>query len=91
VKFRVEKSFDRDVDRIKNKRLLKNLRKLISSIKDADSVHEIPHTKKMEGYESYYRVRLGDYRLGMEVLPNGEAVLFRFLHRKEIYRFFPKR
>ena len=75
MKFRVEKSFDRDVDRIKNKRLLTNLRKLISSIKDADSVREIPHTKKIDGYKSFYRVKLGGYRLGMEVLSTGEVVL----------------
>ena len=91
MKFKIEKSFDRDVDRINDKRLLSNLRALISTIENADAVRDIPYIKKIEGYESYYRIKLGHYRLGMEVLSNREVVLLRFLHRKDIYRYFPKR
>jgi mRNA-degrading endonuclease RelE of RelBE toxin-antitoxin system len=35
--------------------------------------------------------KIGDYRLGMEAVSNKEVVLIRFLHRKNIYRYFPKR
>jgi mRNA interferase RelE/StbE len=91
VKFSIEKSFDRDVDRIKDKKLLKRLRTLISMLDKADTIHGIPHIKKIEGYESYYRIKIGDYRLGMEAISNREVLLIRFLHRKDIYRYFPKR
>jgi mRNA interferase RelE/StbE len=60
-------------------------------IESADTIHEIPHIKKIEGYESYYRMKVGDYRLGMELVSITEVVLLRFLHRKDIYRYFPKR
>lgn len=34
------------------------------------------------------RLRIGDYRLGMIV--EGEVVeIVRFLHRRDIYRYFP--
>jgi mRNA interferase RelE/StbE len=91
VKFSIDKSFDRDVDRIKDKKLLKRLRTLISMIDNADTIYGIPHIKKIEGYESYYRIKIGDYRLGMEAISNREVLLIRFLHRKDIYRYFPKR
>jgi mRNA interferase RelE/StbE len=91
VKFRVERSFDRDVDGIKDKKVLRKLRTLISMMEKADTIHEITHIKKIEGYESYYRMKVGDYRLGMEMVSNKEAVLIRFLHRKDIYRYFPRR
>jgi mRNA interferase RelE/StbE len=91
VKFSIEKSFDRDVDRIRDKKLLRRLRIFISTIEDAEAIHEIPHLKKIEGYESFYRIKIGDYRLGMEAISNREVVLIRFLHRKDIYRYFPKR
>jgi len=91
VKISIEKSFDRDVDRIKDKKLLKRLRTLISMLDNADTIHGIPHIKKIEGYESYYRIKIGDYRLGMEAISNREVLLIRFLHRKDIYRYFPKR
>jgi len=91
VKFSIEKSFDRDVDRIKDKKILRKLRTFISVIENADNIREIPHIKKIEGYESYYRMKLGDYRLGMEMVSIREVVLVRFLHRKDIYRYFPRR
>ena len=91
MKFRVEKSFDRDIDRINDERVLSRLRTLISTIQDVDTLREIPHIKKIEGYETYYRIKSGDYRLGMEAISGREVVLLRFLHRKDIYRYFPKR
>lgn len=42
----------------------------------------------MKGSESYYRIKLGDYRLGLRV-ENNKLIIIRFLHRKEIYRYFP--
>ena len=42
----------------------------------------------MAGEETYYRIRIGEYRLGLAV-EGDEVTLLRFLHRSEIYRFFP--
>ena len=37
---------------------------------------------------SNYRIRLGDYRIGIEI--QKDTIIFtRFLHRKDIYKFFP--
>ena len=91
MKFRVERSFDRDVDKIKDKKLLKKIRSFISTIEEAASIGEILHIKKIEGYDSFYRTKIGDYRLGMEALSDKEVILVRFLHRKDIYRYFPRR
>ncbi len=91
MKFRIDRSFDRDVDGIRDKRLLRKLQVFISILEKAGTVQKIPHIKKIEGYKSYYRIRMGDYRLGLEAISNKEVVLLRFLHRKDIYRYFPKK
>ena len=91
MKFRIEKSFDRDVDRIKDKTLLRKLQTFISALENAKTFQEIPHVKKIEGYKSFYRIKIGDYRLGVEVISQKEVILIRLLHRKDIYRYFPKR
>lgn len=91
MKFRVEKSCDRDVDKVKDKKLLQKLRDCISQIENADNLGEIPHVKKMEGHGSFYRIKIGDYRLGMELTSNNEIILIRFLNRKDIYKYFPKK
>jgi len=91
MKFKVEKSFDRDVAKIKDKNLLQKLRSFIFKVENTNNIREIPHVKKNEGYESFYRIKIGDHRLGMELTSDNEIIFIRFLHRKDIYRYFPKR
>lgn len=45
--------------------------------------------KKLSGGSGdYYRLRVGDYRIGLEI--EGEIIVFvRCLHRRDIYRYFP--
>jgi len=42
----------------------------------------------MQGYSNSYRIRVGDYRIGIEIFGNTVEVI-RTLHRKEFYRYFP--
>lgn len=42
----------------------------------------------MQGGGSYYRIRVGDHRLGLSIMDN-IVVLVRFLNRSEIYKNFP--
>ena len=85
---KVDKSFVKDINRIKDKRLRNHIADCIDQIQKADSLTKIVSLKKITGETHYYRIRLGDYRLGIKVL--GKSVIFiRALHRKEIYRYFP--
>ena len=43
---------------------------------------------KMAGYDGYYKIREGDYRIGIFCEQN-TMEFQRVLHRKEIYRLFP--
>lgn len=46
--------------------------------------------KKLTGYQTYYKIRVGDYRIGLQIDPNTQTVEFqRVLHRRDIYRKFP--
>ena len=57
-------------------------------MKTASSITAISGVAKITGRDQYYRVRIGDFRLGFAI--EGEAaVLLRFLHRRDIYRYFP--
>ena len=86
VKF--ESRFEKDLKLVKDRNLLTRLKQIILTCKLSKSLGEINGLKKMQGYDSFYRIRLGDYRIGIEVLEN-EIVFVRFLHRKDIYKFFP--
>lgn len=43
----------------------------------------------MQGYKEYYRIALGSYRVGIRIV-NNAVTFIRFLHRKDIYRYFPE-
>lgn len=89
MKIRIEKSFAKDVNKIKDKKLLQNLSNIITELENSTSLREISHIKKIKGYKTFFRIRIGDYRLGLEELQGKGLYLIRFLHRKEIYRYFP--
>jgi mRNA interferase RelE/StbE len=83
------KRFSKDLDAIRHEnKVKKNLLELIRNIKEIDSLKTLGGVKKIEGYSDYFRVKLGDYRLGLRASQN-KVELIRFLHRKEIYRRFP--
>jgi mRNA interferase RelE/StbE len=49
-----------------------------------------PRIKKLRGKTSgnFFRIRFGDYRLGYEKQDDA-IIVYRILHRREIYRYFP--
>ena len=85
---RYRTSFQRDLKRIKDKTLLVQVRQVIAQIKQAENLNKIPNLRKLKGFDTFYRIRLGDYRIGIEV-GNDTVIFIRLLHRKDIYRYFP--
>ena len=86
VKFRA--SFKKDLKRIKDQKLLDKVIAVIDEVKGSKSLAEVSNLTKLKGYEEFYRIRIGNFRIGMRLAEN-EVIFVRFLHRKEIYRFFP--
>ncbi len=83
-----EASFARDLKHIKDKQLLLRVKEMIAEVKAADELTDLRNTRKLQGYDTFYRIRLGDYRIGIEV-ENNRVLFVRTLHRKDIYRNFP--
>ncbi len=83
-----EASFARDLKGIEDKTLLKRVKQVIAEVKTVAALREVKHLSKMRGYATFYRLRLGDYRIGIEVVED-EIIFVRILHRKDIYRYFP--
>ena len=86
VEFRA--SFARDLKRIKDKKLEARVRQVIDRVERAQSLQEVENLKKLRGGDRYYRIRIGDYRIGLAV-EESTVIFVRFLHRKDVYRYFP--
>jgi mRNA interferase RelE/StbE len=59
-----------------------------TTLPDARSLQDLVNIKAMKGYSEQYRIRIGDYRVGIAVRENSIEVM-RVLHRREFYRYFP--
>lgn len=82
------RSFPRDLKRIRDRSLRLRVDNVIAQVKNAQGVDQIPNILQMTGQSNFYRIRVGDYRVGVKII--GDEVEFtRFLHRREIYRSFP--
>ena len=86
VEFR--ESFLKDLRSIQDKKLLIKIRETIEALESAADLQTINNLKKLRGGKSYYRIRIGEYRLGLYA-ENDSLALVRFLDRKDIYRKFP--
>ena len=82
------KSFVRDLNRIEDQAVLARIAEAVEQVEAAANLQEVSNLKKMSGTEDCYRIRIGDYRVGVAV--EGNLVEFvRCLHRRDLYRFFP--
>ena len=81
-------SFSKDLRNIKNKDLLDRIREAIEHIENTQNLHDITNLKKLKGGSNYYRIRVGEYRIGLTI-ENDTVAFVRCLNRKEIYRYFP--
>ena len=86
---RFDKSFIKALNKIKDKTVLKRIESVIEKAEKADALEQISNTKKLIGYSVYYRIKIGDYRIGLEQINSNEIILITILHRKDIYKKFP--
>lgn len=84
-----ERRFARDLKKLrKAPQILEGIRAVILEIERAENLGVVRNVKRISGPGNYYRIRVGDYRIGFELV--GDTVyLTRCLHRREIYRAFP--
>jgi mRNA interferase RelE/StbE len=88
VKVRFRASFKKDLKRIKDQKLLQQVSSVIDEVKSSESLPEINSLTKLKGHDDFYRIRIGNFRIGIKLVDE-EIIFVRLLHRKEIYRFFP--
>ncbi len=83
-----EKKFLKEISAVKDSTTRQAVERIIISIENARTFAEIANVKKLKGGKTAYRIRVGDYRIGLD-FDGKKVVLVRFLHRKDIYKYFP--
>lgn len=88
MKVLYKKTFLKDIERLPSDARNSVYHEAFEVIASLSSIHEHEHLRKLSGYKNFYRIRVGSYRIGIEMRDN-TIVFYRVLHRKEIYRYFP--
>jgi len=89
VKVEFDKSFEKSIRKLNNRNVAEIIVGIISEIEEADSITKIHGLKKLTGYKDYFRIRIGDYRIGFRLV---DSMTIRFIivaNRKDIYKLFP--
>lgn len=88
MKVEFRKSFEKDLGNILDETLLQRIKAVIEEVENAENLGNVSSIKKLKADGDYYRIRVGDYRIGITVSEN-VVIFVRVLHRKDVYRYFP--
>lgn len=84
----ITKKFQKQVSNCNNSKVKTEIKNAIEKMIQASSLMEIRNIKKLKGHKNIFRIRIGDYRIGLVVTK--ESVVFAaFDHRSDIYKYFP--
>jgi len=87
VELLFKESFARDLKAIKQKSILPRIRQVLEAVANAEDLRTIPNIRKLNAPGNYYRIRVGEYRLGISVEEN-QVNFIRCLDRRDIYDTF---
>ena len=89
MKTEFKNSFARDLrTRRKDQDFLDRVRAIIEDVEKCKELLEISNLKKLKGETDYYRIRSGNYRVGIKV-EDSIIIFIRALPRRDIYCYFP--
>jgi mRNA interferase RelE/StbE len=86
----IDKSFVKDTNKIHDKQLNQRIKDTIINVQEANTINSIKNIRKMEGHETFYRIRIGNYRMGIEIIDK-KVIILCLKDRKDIYKYFPPR
>ena len=89
MKVEYRKLFLKDLKNLKKQPVYQQLYELaFNTLASCESLQTLSNIKALAGISNRYRIRVGDYRIGLEL--NGDTVeLMRVLHRRQFHRYFP--
>lgn len=89
MKTEFKASFLKCIHKIADNNLKEKIIECIKNVELSDNIKQINDLKKLKGHKSFYRIKLGDYRIGVKI--DSDVVVFvTVAHRKDIYNLFPK-
>ena len=88
MQIEITQKFAKQVDKCNDGKIRKRLSEVIKNILISKKLTEIKNLKKLKGHHNIFRIRMGNYRIGI-FYKNEKIILAAFDHRSDIYKYFP--
>lgn len=89
MKLRFTNQFEKQLDKISDKRIRNQITKALQEVKDAPQLSAVASIKKLKGFTNAYRIRSGNYRIGLFIEPDGAVTIAHIDVRGAFYSKFP--
>ena len=88
MEIRINKRFLKDLTQLPDVQRKKIEAFVFHEAQKFHSLKDIQNLRKLKGYKYFYRIRFGEYRVGLSI--RKDVLIFeRILHRKDIYKYYP--
>ena len=89
MEVKYKKSFIKDFNKLGDRKDQEAIHQIcFGDVPEISELSEIKNLKKMKGYNQYYRIRKGNFRIGIKF--EDDCIIFmRVLKREDIYKYFP--
>ena len=81
------KKFTKAIKKLPND-IHRQIKQVLIKLNDCKNISEINNIKKLVNYDNYFRIRIGRYRLGIQII-NNTIYLINISPRGDFYKFFP--
>jgi mRNA interferase RelE/StbE len=88
MQIELTRKFQKQVENCNDKHIKSKILAIVQAVIDSENLNEFPNLKKLTGYKNFYRIRLGNFRIGL-VIEDKTIVFAAFDHRSDIYKYFP--
>ncbi len=89
MEYDISKQFEKSIYKLRDKTLKRRLLSIIDKVALANSLEEVPNLTPIKGHPGFYRIKFGNYRIGIS-LENGIVWFLYFGKRdKSTYKNFP--
>ena len=90
MNYETSRQFDDLVSEVEDQILRKRIKKIIEKVANAESLRQISNIRPMVGYPGYYRIKFGDYRIGISLEENTVWFLYFGKRDDNTYKKFPR-
>lgn len=88
MQIEITRKFRKQVEAYNDMGIKLKILHIIEVVNAADNMNNFPNLKKLTGHKNSFRIRMGDYRIGI-IIDRNKVIFSAFDHRSDIYKYFP--